>query len=1244
MSDAAAMGDILAPLDLQPKTQPQPAADRINTLRAAGFNDQEIASWSTERRAILSGAGFNDDEINQYLGNRPPPSSPAFFDRAVSGTTARSEPPWPIVTEFYKGAVRSGASLLYSIEDLANKIEEKLGLPGAEEDVKQLARRKAETEEETKPAVPGVTDIRGGKDAASYVFGKIGEIIPTAAEYLAMGVPRMVLLGAIGGALRADEQNQGNHAAVATGAVIGAAAAGAPAPFLSGAVGKGLLENVVKSVLGMGIVGGAQTLAEPLPKAAATGTYTPPTMDQVAEGVASGALAGAIFGTVGGLTRQSRDAQGGSKEELIGTLPENDDFANAMRSTTGNQAAPLVAEKLARLWSEYGIHPSEVGNDAAADPVLRQQLLSSDVRSLPERYTGRPRESNRIPAEPAELADHDKEVLSRVSVGEQPKLPALSWDRFYTAVIDRLNPIRRTVSEATGGEPVKTADDPYQLARLYAGVSGKAERWLNHSTFDFNTYGETGKSLRQILEPVTDAKSLSELRSYGTALRAIELEGRGIATGVPLEAARASVEANQARYQPVMNELVAYQNKLAAYLRDSGVLSKEGHDAMVASNPMYLPFQRVFGDNLNELIPSTPGTGKTLQAQNPIHEILGSERRIVDPLESIIRNTYLSLMMAEKNAVGTKLVDVLEKAGGLDKADRPKDTITILREGVKEVHEVDADLAAAMKGLNEETANKVIRLLGAPARLLRAGATLSPDFIARNPIRDFFEAALNTTKSAFSPIDTAKGFYSAVVKDKNFEKWLAGGGGNSELVAMDRRYLQEDLADLTAKTGLMTHSWNVVRHPIDTLRVVSETMERATRIGEFRAAYEREIKAGSTEKEATQAAAMASREVTIDFARRGAQTQAMNMITAFWNASVQGIDRTARAIHDNSGQYAIRAALGITLPSALLWVANHDDPRWKDIPDWQRDLFWLVMTGDGTPENPGHIYRIPKPFAPGVAFGSGVERMLDAWIADRPNQAAPWIRSVIGTLIPGVLPTIAVPFFEQWANRSSFADRTLIPDYLEKQLPEYRATPYTTQTAQALGQLLSSVPGVRSQAAGEGAALGPFARALTTPILMENYIRAWTGGSGQLALQLADKSLRAAGVVPDPPKPDDTLADIPVVRAFVVRYPSASAQSIQTFYDEYAERKRYFDTWQARAKVGDTEGMERIMQAGGTQMFLKLDNIHKALGTQAQLVRSISLDPSMSPTDKRQLIDSTYLSMISLAQAGNEAMKPASTP
>src|ERR1035437_4015287 len=139
---------------------------------------------------------------------------------------------------------------------------------------------------------------------------------------------------------------------------------------------------------------------------------------------------------------------------------------------------------------------------------------------------------------------------------------------------------------------------------------------------------------------------------------------------------------------------------------------------------------------------------------------------------------------------------------------------------------------------------------------------------------------------------------------------------------------------------------------------------------------------------------------------------------------------------DNPVGTTLKIAGGITHPSVLLCYANHDDPRYKELPAWQKDLFWIVLTKD-------HIWRIPKDFTLGVVFGSGAERVLDQFFANNPDAYKGFGGSVASALLPSATPTFATPMVEQYANRSTFTDRTLVPDHMEKGLPEYQYTPYT---------------------------------------------------------------------------------------------------------------------------------------------------------------------------------------------------------
>lgn len=374
------------------------------------------------------------------------------------------------------------------------------------------------------------------------------------------------------------------------------------------------------------------------------------------------------------IARIDRDPVGNIHDTPIGRLPVSQDITDAGNVLTRGDTTPAIEGKLTQLYSERGVHPSEVAHDAQTDPTITQSMLSADPADLPPNYEAPPpTEPPKPPSPPAEppspeYSDAEKSILSKISIGEQTEAAPITFDKLYTNFIDKLFPLQKA-TEASGLE-LATEDNPYQRARLLTGYVGKADHFLNQSTFDFNTYENNGPSLKDILAPVS--KDLNGFRAYAAASRAMELEGRGIESGFAeagktsapplvstgLDAAKTVISEGAAKYEKPFRELVDYQNRVSAYLRDSGVLSDAGYKAMLQANKMYVPFSRIMG--LDETAPMRGGS--SLQAHNPIKTIKGSARDIVDPIESIVRNTYHAIEMAERNVVGTKLVDMLSKS------------------------------------------------------------------------------------------------------------------------------------------------------------------------------------------------------------------------------------------------------------------------------------------------------------------------------------------------------------------------------------------------------------------------------------------------------------------------------------------------------------------------------------------------------------------------------------------------------
>lgn len=1279
------MAQARAPASTQPVTGGQ-----IQILRNGGYSEDEINSWADQKAKTLSAAGFSTDEIHMYLtGNKTPPIKlPLPFLRRFNAKAG-----WRVLDSIAKGAETSmGSATTLGID------------PGGE----------------TEKSLQSIG-----------IFNKPGEANPV----------RLL-----------------NEAIMRPAAMLG--------DMLMREIGAGV--TIPATV-------GAQLTVEATAPEPGSRSAEQEAQKGAAELTELGNVAALLSGTAPGWSRVKQDPLTGRLvDEHFSGPPKASDFGDAARTMGGPTAPVGIQEKLLKLYEDKGLHPSEVFSDALGDVTIKQKLLSSS-EELPYQTAAQAMEaelpgggSSKPPIEgeiipptsgegprkieaaetieaPAEgsLEAARESIRSKLSVGEASPRKKWGLSHIYESLIDNLFGLQQTEKRAVGGDLIEeVADSPTKLARLFAGVADKAQQFLERGPVEFATLRPVGKGLKQILEDVVGegdlgplarigltgeraaqrSQKLMEFRDFITATRALELESRGIKSGFDAAAAEKVVGAAAKEQKAAFMELNVYQDNVLRYLRDSGVISKSGYVAMKEQNRLYVPFYRLFEDSSD-----LGGSGKSYIPYNPVKRIKGSARDVVDPLESIIRNTFAFVNLADRNVISTKLVDLLLKAdeampagakfkravetapeelsgavkglvghnGGPDLAEEvakewadianfeARGKVAIFRDGKKESYHIDPDLAAALKGLNADSMGFITQVLNVPASILRAGAVLTPEFALKFLIRDYF-TAMATYPGVFTPLDTVKGLIGMVMRDGDFSDWLTSGGGGG-FASFDRRYLQSSLDKLAGETGLTTRAWNVMLDPessiarklrvgsaylsgasaankylINPLRGLTEIALSANRLGAFKKSMRDLERKGDVTKEGMLKAAWTSRETSVDPNRIGANMRAFNMISAFANATIADPVRMVRALKDNPVQSSVIALGAITLPSVLLWFVNHNDSRIKELPEWRRDMFWnfaidkweeatLDQTA-GRPDdqvrfengkyylNNGAVWSMPKPWGWGLLFGTFPERLLDQYYAKNPHAFDGFASTLWNSSVPSVMPTAAVPFYEQFANKSLFNGQTIIPSYLEKQLPEYEYTPYSTELTKRIGAILGAFPGMRDAAMRDSPVAG-MAHALTSPALMENYIQAWTGSLGNYALQLADYGLRKSGKIPDPIKPSWTLADVPFVRAFAVRYPSAQAQSVQLFYSEFDRVDKYYQTWRARLQAGDAEGADRIAQAGGNQMFVRLTGTREALGKQSTFIRWINDNPDIPADEKRQIIDSAYYGMIQIAQTGNAIME-----
>lgn len=865
----------------------------------------------------------------------------------------------------------------------------------------------------------------------------------------------------------------------------------------------------------------------------------------------------------------------------------------------------------------------------------------------------------------------------------------LSLDNLKTQFLDDIYPAKRLVADAFGipTSEVENLKDPrniYRTLRVLKGSVGKGDVFVLHETFNARTLDKVNGSLRDILKKLPDEESYREFNDYLIARRAVEKSDQNIETGINIGDALAVQEQLGPKYKALAHELDQYNDTLLKYARDSGLLSNKQYEMIRENNMMYVPFQRVME---SEKGGAASGAGR-LQAGKPIKRMKGSTRDIIAPIEAILKNTYSIIINSEKNMAGQVLAKIakmkgvgayveeiptpiklkgkvegeivakdlakrFEKEGLLDlieyEGGKPvlkkgianavpdvflkfgaaqypagENIVTVFFDGKPKYYEVSPDLYEMWsKGIAPYTASLITKVLRIPAKTLRAGAILNPRFIQKNFIRDtwgnwlftkygktikdpvsFF---IDTIYSPFSMLSTAAG------KGKLYVEWLKSGGGMSTMQSLDRDHVIRKLDEVRhGKNKYDVIGW---------LRQAGEISEEMNRLSEFGKA----LKVEGQTRLGREIAAFAARDLSIDFAKIGVQTKALNQIIPFWNATVQGGDKLIRTLMNPSDRrnFLPRILGFIVLPSLMLAWLNKDDENVKEFYEEEKDFNFITSIG-------GNYIKIPVPFETGVIAHGLTQRMFNYFVNKDPEAFEKFMGSIMDAMSPSFIPSFASPFMEAWANKNFFTGARLIPPGKEDLISKYQYKNNTSLTSRLLGRAIVYMLGqeTRSKAA--------------SPAIIDHFIHSWGGGLGNLMIKISDTSLKAAGLDDKIPGRNETIIEKLGLDAFSARFPRASTRSIEKFYDYYADATSKVKSFKHAEKM-DLESEEELEKA-----YKRFDKIYdyqtlqiafKAIQACQREINNIWNDPSIDQDSKQKFIDDLYLDMIQFAKEANEEIR-----
>lgn len=796
-----------------------------------------------------------------------------------------------------------------------------------------------------------------------------------------------------------------------------------------------------------------------------------------------------------------------------------------------------------------------------------------------------------------------KRMLQDGTFGEAGKK---AWSRLYTEAVDELHPLADVVAavEKRIGKKLPFSSNPFLNAWAARGWAGKAITLLQHGD------PERGiPALKDIFHSV-GKKNLKDFSAFLVALREKDIydfnsklkkgeEGSALkATMDPIDAGMAIRELakKHPEFVEAAKNLYRFQQHLIDELVKEGMLSAKAAADMRKRWPHYVPFQRIV-DGIDA--PSVGGK-KFVNVGNTIQRFKGSSRDIVDPLESVISNTFRVVSAIERNKVGQSFVklsrmkgmgDLCEEVSGTPKA--TDSTFYVWEGGEKKTYATSPELLDALKMANKEGMSMLVKVLRVPAGFLRSGATLSPEFILRNPVRDMISASLYS-KHGFIPVwDTMRGLALYLKKGNEYWDYMKSGAAQSAMVSLDRDYLHGQMRNLLKKKSVLS----LCANPIEALRAFFEATEMATRLAEFDLAKKGYTGIGNRlfgkERKplSNVEAGIEARDVTLDFGRHGKSTQSLNQTIAFFNAAIQGTDKMVREFKAHPGQMTMKTFIGITVPSLVLWYLNKDDPRYQELPQWQKDIFWVIPGKDT-------LYKIPKPFELGILFGTVPERMLQFMYDKEKGRNGPGFKglgsSILENLAPSIIPTGFLPAAEWMSNYSFFMDRNIVPLSQSKLPDRQQYGPYTSYLARKVGNAFN-----------------------LSPRKIDNTIQDVGGNLAALGNSLIDQ---AAGL--SETRPAKRASEMPGVRGFTAT-PYASSDSVQRLRDDFSQQEKLYNEFKMTKKK--PEGYDGAK-------YIKYKAAMDAMNNTYRAERKIMESKQLNSAQKRERIDRIKMQQTNIAR------------
>ena len=626
--------------------------------------------------------------------------------------------------------------------------------------------------------------------------------------------------------------------------------------------------------------------------------------------------------------------------------------------------------------------------------------------------------------------------------------------------------------------------------------------------FDINANKVSNLSLDSVVKQVP-TNQLNDFNTYWHELHNIDrLEQNKPVTEHTADESRqivAQLEAQHPEFKTYKQNISNYLDLfMRTWLVDTGLITQENYNQMRNMYPNYIPTYRVMEKAGNGS--TSYREGRRLRNRNPIgkakggtSEVLSFDEAMAYKMSSVVnaaikndisREVYSfaqaqpteaaknGILIKQNSANANTAIDIDSFTDELEKniareTSRGNYEITFYDNGKPQTMKISKDVWEAYNFLDDKLAGSGYRMMAELGKKItspmKAATTgYNPLFALTNPIRDAQTYAINN--SAKNGAQAAKNYVKALKEvltgSDTYDQYRAlGGSQNGYYGSETYNRMYKDMRN--GKDGV-SKVRDVLRKPFDAIASLGEFTEILPRYAEYLNTIEN---LGNTDAGRLQASLNAA-DVTVNFNRTAQLSALANAWVPYFNAGLQGADRTLRQIKAHPIKTTVRATASVFLPTLLVYLINKDNPHWEDVKDGVKDNYYLIPNYAGAIDIYGYpetFIRIPKSREFGALFSASFERFIRA--LDESESDNKSLKETLPTAFDGYSDTLVNSFappdilgdnilgsMRRLGTNTAWHGGKIIPSNLTDVSPEYQYDINTSGIAKGIANKTNKVP------------------------------------------------------------------------------------------------------------------------------------------------------------------------------------------